>query len=257
MPKAYQPRVVPFEADHVYLFTYPPCHGGASKMSFTPFGKKVEAYLRLTGIPFTVKFGTTVGRYGKLPFIELNGEQHADSSAIVEVLTEKFGHDLNKRLSAEQRAVGHSFQRMVEESLYWHIVYSRWQDEAGFASAVPAYFGQIGFVMHKYVDYLMRPTLVKELHGQGTGRLPPDVVLDRCGKDLAAISTYLGDKPFFLGTAGPTYADVCIFAMLDWLYNSGVTTMLDAKAADFTNLPAFVQRMNGLLYPSGKHAPST
>ncbi|KAG5181697.1 hypothetical protein JKP88DRAFT_246066 [Tribonema minus] len=241
--------VMPTHHDAAAIGTYAPASQLVAVASVT-----VEAYLRLTNIPFTVVYGTVAGPFGKVPFIELNGEQHADSSHIIDVLAAKFGHNLDQGLSAQQKAIGHAFQRMAEESLYFHVIYARWEDDAGWDSTFKAYIGHAGFVMRSLCNYVLRPKFRKICAAQGTGRFPPSVVVERFGKDMQALSDYLGENDFLLGTAAPTTVDIAVFGQLDSLFNAGVTTLLDEKVAEFPTLAAYVQRIAKLVFPPASAA---
>ncbi|KAF2358117.1 Metaxin glutathione S-transferase domain [Trinorchestia longiramus] len=56
---------------------------------------------------------------GQLPFIEVNGEEIADSAIIIKQLGEKFNTDLDAGLSAEQKLVAHSNISMIENHFAW------------------------------------------------------------------------------------------------------------------------------------------
>ena len=56
---------------------------------------------------------------GKMPWIELNGEQVADSQFCIEYLSKKFNINLNAKLSATDLAISRAVLKMTEESLYW------------------------------------------------------------------------------------------------------------------------------------------
>lgn len=62
---------------------------------------------------------------GQLPFIELNGEEIADSAIILKELTERFGCDLDAALSHDQRIVSHTTISMIENHLVWVITWWR------------------------------------------------------------------------------------------------------------------------------------
>lgn len=62
---------------------------------------------------------------GQLPFIELNGEEIADSTIIVKELAQKFGKDLDAQLSIEQRNIAHATISMIENHLVWVIMWWR------------------------------------------------------------------------------------------------------------------------------------
>ena len=48
-----------------------------------------------------------------------NGVDVADSQFCIDFLNKEFSVDLNKHLSAEQRAVALAFRKLIEEDLYW------------------------------------------------------------------------------------------------------------------------------------------
>ena len=55
-----------------------------------------------------------------LPFVELNGEEIADSDAIIKQLTTKFEkEDPAANLTSEQKNVQHAMVAMVENHLQW------------------------------------------------------------------------------------------------------------------------------------------
>ena len=96
--------------------------------SISPFCLKLEVYLRLVGLPFRAVVDATPfgGPKRKLPWIEHEGLKLGDSGFIIEYLVGRFGKDPDARLSPAERAVGHAFRRLIEENLYWTMVYDRW-----------------------------------------------------------------------------------------------------------------------------------
>lgn len=62
---------------------------------------------------------------GQLPFIELNGEEIADSAIIIRELSAKFDKDLNAGLTQEQRNIAHATISMIENHLVWILFYWR------------------------------------------------------------------------------------------------------------------------------------
>src|SRR5690606_24374773 len=92
------------------------------------FCVKLEAVFRLAGVPYEIcpEMNPATGPKGKLPFIEFEGERIGDSVLILDYLKEKIGLDLDDGLSASERAQSHMIERLVEERLYWVVVYSRW-----------------------------------------------------------------------------------------------------------------------------------
>lgn len=62
---------------------------------------------------------------GQLPFIELNGEEIADSAIIIKELSAKYDKNLDAGLTAEQRNVSYATIAMLENHLIWIIFYWR------------------------------------------------------------------------------------------------------------------------------------
>ena len=58
----------------------------------------------------------------KTPWIEYNDDTVADSAFCMEYLNNKFGLDLNQKLSKEERAVARAFEKLCEDSLYWSVM---------------------------------------------------------------------------------------------------------------------------------------
>merc|ERR1719516_116995 len=116
-----------FEEDMVYLFQFQrsPCIP-----SISPFCLKLESWLKLHGIKYMnvdhkCKFRS---RKGMLPFIELNGEEIADSNMIIETLAKKLEKEMPAQLSQDQKNVQHAMIAMVENHLHWTIVHWKSKD---------------------------------------------------------------------------------------------------------------------------------
>lgn len=62
---------------------------------------------------------------GQLPFIELNGEEIADSTIILKDLSQKFDRDLDAGLTSQQRNVAHAMVSMLENHLVWVVMWWR------------------------------------------------------------------------------------------------------------------------------------
>ena len=112
------------------LFTLP---GAGAIRSSSPFSWKAESLLRLAKLPYEKEYVADFSKMpkGKVPVLQ-DGEQWiADSHFIAQYLKTQYQFDLDRTLSAEQKAIGHAFSRMVEEHLYWTSVYNRFVDPIG------------------------------------------------------------------------------------------------------------------------------
>ncbi len=108
--------------------------------SSSAFCWKTEALLTLAKLPFEREFVNDISKMpkGKIPVLDDNGKSIPDSVHIQRYLATQYGFDLDKDLSAEQRAIGEAFRRMVEEHLHWVNNYAFFIDPAGKAWVMKA-----------------------------------------------------------------------------------------------------------------------
>lgn len=62
---------------------------------------------------------------GQLPFVEVNGEEIADSAIIVKELAHRYEKDLDSALTLEQRLISHAMISMLENHLIWVLLFWR------------------------------------------------------------------------------------------------------------------------------------
>jgi glutathione S-transferase len=116
----------------ITLYTFGPAFGLPDP---SPFVTKVEVLLKMAGLAYrTDTTGFRQAPKGKLPYIDDDGEQVANSTLIRRHLEKKYRIDFDKGLSAEQRAVAWAFEKMAEDNLYWALVDARWVDEENLAA---------------------------------------------------------------------------------------------------------------------------
>jgi len=80
---------------------------------------KLETYLRMAKIPYECDFGFKPSKKGKMPWIEYNGQEIADSNFCIEFLNKEFRVDVDEGLTDEQRGVARAVLVMIEENTYW------------------------------------------------------------------------------------------------------------------------------------------
>uniref|UniRef100_A0A182WXH6 Uncharacterized protein n=1 Tax=Anopheles quadriannulatus TaxID=34691 RepID=A0A182WXH6_ANOQN len=59
---------------------------------------------------------------GQLPFVEVNGEEIADSTIIMQELATRYDKDLDAALTQEQRNIAHAMISMLENHLVWVVL---------------------------------------------------------------------------------------------------------------------------------------
>lgn len=217
----------------------------------SPFCMKVETWLRMAGIPYTVPpFSLDILRKapkGKLPYIEDQGKLIADSTAIVEHLKAVSGDKLDAHLSAPERAVALAFQRMLEENLYWAVLHSRWILDAGWALTRPAFFGKLPAPLKLLIPNMARKTMRKNLYAHGMGRHSDAEILAIATRDINALADFLGDKPFMMG-GQPSSLDAIVYSFAANLLWGPGDWPGKAVAQARPNLLAYCERMKARYY---------
>jgi glutathione S-transferase len=224
--------------------------------NLSPFCVKLESYLRMTGLPYQIKpADLRKAPKGKVPYIEIDGKLMGDSQFIIEYLKSTQGDTLDANLTPEQQAVGHTVRRMLEESTYWHIVYMRWVDDAGWKAYLPVLETMLPVVVGNIMLPVLRRKMMSVLHGQGTGRHSFEEVQALARADITALATLLGDKPFLLGDA-PTSYDATVYAFLVGLIAFPLESELKHHTLSQANLVEYCARFKSRFFRTWKSANS-
>lgn len=211
----------------------------------SPFCMKLETWLRMAGLPFTLDNRGDVFKApkGKLPYItDDDGTRVADTTFIVEHLTRRHGIALDAHLGPLERALATAFQRLIEENLYWAVVHTRWVDDAGWALTRQAFFGAMPVPLRWIVPPLARRGLRGQLRAHGMGRHAPAEIHAIGCRDLTAIADFLADKPFMLGER-PSSIDASAHAFVANILWAPVDSPIQRHARSRPSLEAYCQRM--------------
>ncbi|XP_076278784.1 failed axon connections isoform X2 [Lasioglossum baleicum] len=253
-----------FEKDVVYLYQFPRT---PVLPSISPYCLKVETWLRLNGIKYEnvdhkVKFRS---KKGSLPFIELNGEEIADSTIITRDLSQKFGKDLDAGLTAEQRSVSHAMISMIENHLMWVDMYWRTKN---LDQVLKGYKVNLQHVLgtripNGILNFFFKITFgrrsAKKVKAQGMGVHTPEEVSQFGCADLKVLSDMLADKPFFFGD-DPTTLDVVAFAHLAqilYIDKDTAYSLRDYMQENCPNLVGHCSRMKERCFPDWDEICST
>lgn len=229
----------------VVLVQFPPVWG----RNASPFALKLETWLRLADVPFTIEATVRPDRMpkGKLPCIRDGGRLIADSSRIVEHLKASRGLDPDLGLSDRQRAEALALQRLIEEHLYFAMVWARWVDPEGWPAVAEGFFASVPAPLRPLGRALLRARFRRMLELQGLGRHRPEEIVALAREDLAALSAYLADKPFFMGEQLTTI-DAVAYGFLANILLVPVEGALKRAASEFANLVAFCETMEAGIY---------
>jgi len=224
----------------------------------SPFVLKVDCYLRMVGLPYEFVSLQSPEEFaqlpkGKMPCIEDRGQKVADSGFILEYLQATYGDPLGEqRLSPREQAVALGMRRLMEEHLYWVICYARWMEDAIWEQYKHILFGQYGYgpAELEAVAAQIRDVMRTELHGHGLGRHSRQEIYALGKADLTALSSYLEEKPYFLGEE-PMSLDATAYGFLANILYVGYETPLETHAKTLPNLRAYGDRMRQRYYSIG------
>jgi glutathione S-transferase len=230
----------------INLYQFAPVWGIPNLGSFCV---KIETYMRMAELPY-VKHNTLPlkGPKGKLPFIEDNDRKIADSRFIIDYFKETYGDALDSHLNSSQRAVVNAMQRLIEDDLYWVMMYVRWgKKDSNWEINKQAIFGGLPPVLNKIIPGVVRKQILKQIHGHGMGRHTEEEIYAIGKSDLNVLSDYLADKPYFMGDK-PTTLDASAFGLLVNILKCPTESPLKEHAKQLHNLVAFCDRIKQQFY---------
>lgn len=227
----------------ITLFQYKPLFGLPSA---SPLCMKLETYLRMAQIEHSVSIlkGRSPAPTGKAPYIKEDGRLLTDSGLIINHLEQTKGHPVDGALTLAQRAESLALQRLMEEHLYWVIVYMRWVD-LNTRGAWRPHLAEFFSVPKILLPLLARQTekgLSKALHAQGLGRHPPDVIWQMGISNVQALAHWLGTRTWGFGEK-PTVIDACLYSFVGLIVRTPWDNPLKAAAVKHGNLVAHFDRM--------------
>lgn len=224
-----------------------PRHLGIPNAS--PFCAKLELWLKLADIPYEIEEQVMPNSAPKkkIPWIVDQGQRIGDSTLIIEHLTKTRDVKLDDGLTAQERGVDQAIVALLEERLYWHMVYDRWIGggwpgiSAAFFSAMPTI---IQPVMRAYAKRMVR----RQLWEQGTARHSADDVYAMASRDLGALSDIVGDESYVHGDQIRSI-DCAVWATLISLTQVDLDTPMTRAARSHDNLVAYADRITREYFP--------
>jgi len=244
-----------YQTDVVYLYQF---MRTPVLPSLSPYCLKVETWLRLAGLKYEnvdhkMKYKS---KKGQLPFVEVNGEEIADSAIIIKQLGEKYNTDLDAGLSPEQKLIAHSNISMIENHFAWVVKWWRCRCPGDWVRAAKLNLQQalntrIPNAVLNFAFKLRFKQAAKKVRAHGIGVHKPEEIEEFGQNDLKVLSDLLGDKSFFFGET-PSTLDVVAFANLAQLvYMDGEVsyTLRDWMVENCVNLKGFCERIKERAFP--------
>jgi len=215
----------------------------------SPFVTKSEVQLKMAGLAYCKQRAMPpASPKGQLPFIEDDGRNIADSTFIRAHIEGKYGFDFDAGLSQKDRAQAWAFERMIEHHVYWAMVGARWVDSDNFAKGPAHFFDGAPEDRREKLREDAQFRVAENYLLSGLGRHAPDDDVELALRSIFALSVQLGDKPFLMGDK-PCGMDATAFGALSGILTPFFESKLRAKAEQYDNLAAYVDRMMGQYFP--------
>lgn len=222
------------------LHQFPP---GGGLMNLSPFCMKVEVFLRLAGLDYRCVDAMPLRTpKGKLPVLHDGVLRVADSEAIVLHLQRAHAAHMPPALREAPRGAQLALRRLVEEDLYFALLWLRWIDATGWRFTSASFFGRLPAPVGSLVGALIRRKMRRDLIGQGTGRHTPGEIAARAIADLDAVEAMLAGEPYF-GGAEPGTIDATVYAFLANLLWASIESAPRTHLAAQAPLVAYCERM--------------
>jgi glutathione S-transferase len=217
----------------------------------SPFCVKVELWLRLAGVPYTSRVGLPVrAPRGKVPWIEHEGQQIADSEEILRYLEGAFGDPLGEASRGpEERGRARLVRRTLEEGTYFLALYDRWVDDRHWPTTKAGFFERLPWPMRDILAYWVRRGARSRCDGQGVSRYSDAQRAEMAAADWAAVSAALGDGPYLLGDRASA-ADCTLYGFAcQAMWAPYDTAMARSVRAD-PRLVAYAERIRNRAWPT-------
>ena len=214
----------------------------------SPFCIKVETYLRMTGAEYkAIASDSRKAPKGKCPYIEHEDKVVADSSMIIEYLESRAHSPMDADLTPQERAISMALKAMLEEQFYFVGLWSRWVDPGGWKIYRPIFTvlgAELGVLKLAIplVAPIIRARITRAAYLQGIGRHSPEEIRQIGVNIVTALSDWLEDKPFMLGSK-PHIIDATAYAFIaGWLWGPFDGVIKD-HAKQKVNLVQYCDRM--------------
>ncbi|MEL6965060.1 MAG: glutathione S-transferase family protein [Pseudomonadota bacterium] len=219
-------------------------HAGFGMPSGSPFVVKTMIHLAMAHRPCQIEIAhdLSAAPKGKLPYISDDGDIIADSELIRKHLEKKYNVDFDPGLSPGDKADAIAYTRLVEDHLYWCAMYDHWLIDENWAVIKPLVFQSLPQDQRDAIAEPIREQVIRDMHGQGQGRHSADENLAFAKRDLEALATRLGDRPFWFGER-LTSADAAIAPQIQTIAGDPLSGPLNEALFAHPNLVAHAKRV--------------
>lgn len=219
-------------------------------VSVSPFCLKLDAFLRLAKIDHDSITAATpfAGPKKKAPWIEYDGQTLGDSAFIIDFLKQEYQVTVDADLTEADQGKAIAIQRMVEENLYWAMVYDRWRRPENWPILKQSVLGDIPALLRFFLAPFARRSVRKQLKGHGMGLHTTDEIASIARKDIDALAAMLGTRDWFLSDR-PGLTDATVFSLLANIAFVPFASPMKDMIAQHSNLTGFLERFRAEVYP--------
>lgn len=209
----------------------------------SPFVTKAELLLKWAQVPYQVNCrGFLKAPKGKLPYIEDQQVRVPDSTFIRWHIEKKYGIDFDAGLSEADRSIAWSVEKMLEDHLYWAMLYYRWCDEDNYQKGPAQFFRNIPWPIRGLVERHVRRKMRAYLQAQGMGRHTEQEIQALAAKGFSSLAALLGNKRYLMGDLR-CGADATLAAFIAGALCPRFASPIRSLAEQHANLVAYSARM--------------
>jgi hypothetical protein len=151
-------------------------------------------------------------------------------------------------LSDEAKGQGLAIQRLVEEHLYWAMVYDRWCREENWPILKSTVLGGLPGPAKLVVPPIARRGVRKQLDGHGIGLHSASEVEELARRDIDALAGLLGEQTWFHGET-ISLTDATVYSLLANIAFVQFQSPMKAMIAEHANLTGWLERFCSEVYP--------
>jgi len=213
--------------------------------SASPFCVKVRYAMRYKRIPFDTIDATSpmqvrrLNPRGKLPVMIDDGVKLADSTDIIRHLETRRPEPRLYPQDPRTRAMALLLEDWADESLYWHVVYERWQVSEQFSKFAETVFSPVPAPLRPIVKLATARQIRGQLRGQGLGRLEVGEQREKLRAALDWLDAMIDGQ--FLCGAELSIADVAVVAQVGAL-NIPYTPLAEAEIHAHARVMRWLER---------------
>lgn len=223
----------------------------------SPFVMKTEVQLQMAGLAYDkVASIPPQAPNGKLPYLLDDGETISDSTFIRAHIEAKYGIDLDAGLDPRQRAEAWALERLLEDHLYFALVWFRWIDPDNFARGPSQFASGASEAEREQMRRTLQERKSADLRAQGIGRHDAGRIAWLGERSIDALARLLGDRRHLMGDTA-SGVDATALAMLAGVATPCFETPLRRAVETRSNLVDYVERMMRRYYPGHAWAGHT